>query len=49
MAEEGIEFVVSTEIGNDLPAKQLIEEFDSVVLVLWGDQTTRSTCRGQGT
>ncbi|MAS79510.1 MAG: glutamate synthase [Opitutae bacterium] len=32
LAEEGIEFVVSTEIGKDLPAKQLVEEFDSVVL-----------------
>ena len=32
LAEEGITFVVSTEIGKDLPAKKLIEEFDSVVL-----------------
>ena len=32
LAEEGIEFVVSTEIGKDLPAKQLVEEFDAVVL-----------------
>jgi glutamate synthase (NADPH/NADH) small chain len=32
LAEEGIIFVVSTEIGKDLPAKKLIEEFDSVVL-----------------
>ena len=32
LAEEGIDFVVSTEIGKDLPAKQLLEDFDSVVL-----------------
>ena len=32
MAEEGVEFVVSTEIGKDLPAKKLIEDFDSVIL-----------------
>ncbi len=32
LAQEGIEFVVSTEIGKDLPAKQLVDEFDAVVL-----------------
>ena len=32
MAEEGIEFVVSTEIGKDLSSKKLVEDFDSVVL-----------------
>lgn len=32
LAEEGIEFVVSTEIGKDLPAKKLMEDFDSTVL-----------------
>ncbi len=32
MAAEGIEFVVSTEIGKDLSAKKLVEEFDSVIL-----------------
>jgi glutamate synthase (NADPH/NADH) small chain len=32
LTQEGIEFVVSTEVGKDLPAKQLIEEFDSVIL-----------------
>ena len=32
LAEEGIEFVVSIEIGKDLPAKNLLEDFDSVVL-----------------
>jgi glutamate synthase (NADPH/NADH) small chain len=32
LTEEGIEFVVSTEIGKDLPAKQLVDEFDAVVL-----------------
>lgn len=32
MAAEGIEFVTNTEIGKDLPAKQLLEEFDAVIL-----------------
>jgi len=32
LQEEGIEFVVSTEIGKDLPAKKLVEDFDAVVL-----------------
>ena len=32
LQEEGIEFIVSTEIGKDLPAKNLVEDFDAVVL-----------------
>ena len=32
LSAEGIEFVVSTEIGKDLPAKKLVEDFDSVIL-----------------
>ena len=32
LSEEGIEFVVSTEIGKDMPAKQLLEDYDSVLL-----------------
>lgn len=32
MAEAGIEFVTNTEIGKDIPAKQLVDEFDAVVL-----------------
>ncbi len=32
MAEEGIKFIVSTEIGKDLPAKKLVDDFDSVIL-----------------
>ena len=32
MAAEGVEFVVNTEIGKDIPAQQLTEEFDAVVL-----------------
>lgn len=32
MAAEGIEFKTSVEIGKDVPAKQLMDEFDSVVL-----------------
>ncbi len=32
MAAEGVEFVVNTEVGKDLPAQKLKEEFDAVVL-----------------
>ncbi len=32
MAEEGVQFVASTEIGKDLPAEKLIEAFDAVAL-----------------
>ena len=32
MAAEGVEFIVSTEIGKDFPAKKLVEDFDSVIL-----------------
>lgn len=32
MAEEGIKFMTNTEIGKDLPAQDLVKEFDSVVL-----------------
>ena len=32
LQDEGIEFIVSTEIGKDLPAKKLVEDFDAVVL-----------------
>ena len=32
MVAEGVEFIVSTEIGKDLPAKKLVEDFDSVIL-----------------
>jgi len=32
MSEEGVDFVVSTEIGKDISAKKLLDQFDSVVL-----------------
>ena len=32
MAAEGIEFKTSVEIGKDLPAKKLVEDFDAVIL-----------------
>ena len=32
MAAEGVEFATSTEIGTDIPATRLVEEFDAVVL-----------------
>ncbi|MEX2159502.1 MAG: glutamate synthase subunit beta [Dehalococcoidia bacterium] len=32
MAEEGVEFVTSTEVGKDIPAATLHEEFDAIAL-----------------
>jgi glutamate synthase (NADPH/NADH) small chain len=32
LAEEGIKFVTSTEVGKDYPADQLLKEFDAIVL-----------------
>ena len=32
MEAEGVQFVTNTEIGRDIPAPQLIEDFDAVVL-----------------
>ncbi|MDU2063965.1 MAG: glutamate synthase subunit beta [Sporomusaceae bacterium] len=32
MKEEGIEFVLNTEVGKDIPADQLLKDFDAVVL-----------------
>jgi glutamate synthase (NADPH/NADH) small chain len=32
MAEEGVTFVASTEVGRDLPADQLLRDFDAVAL-----------------
>jgi len=32
MIEEGVQFVTNTEIGNDIPAEQLLAQYDAVVL-----------------
>ncbi|MGG1312360.1 MULTISPECIES: glutamate synthase subunit beta [Cohnella] len=32
LAAEGVNFVTNTEIGKDIPAKKLVEEYDAVVL-----------------
>ena len=32
MAAEGVKFVVNTEIGTDLPAQKLVDDFDAVIL-----------------
>ena len=32
MREEGVTFITHTEIGKDLPSKQLMDEFDAVIL-----------------
>ena len=34
LREEGVKFVVNTEIGKDLPAKDLMAQFDAVVLAV---------------
>ena len=34
MIESGIEFITNTEIGTDLPAKDLLNEYDAVVLCI---------------
>ena len=45
MEAEGVEFVTNTEIGRDIPAPQLVEEFDAVVLCGGGDQGARHAGR----
>jgi glutamate synthase (NADPH/NADH) small chain len=32
LEQEGIQFIVNTEVGNDYPAKDLLRDFDAVVL-----------------
>ncbi len=32
LAKEGVTFKTSTEVGRDIPAKQLLDEFDAIVL-----------------
>ncbi len=32
LVEEGVKFVTSTEIGKDIPAQKLVDDFDAVVL-----------------
>ena len=32
LEQEGVKFICNTEIGKDLPAKQLLKEYDSVIL-----------------
>ncbi|WP_106767743.1 glutamate synthase subunit beta [Paenibacillus faecalis] len=32
LAAEGVEFIVNTEIGKDIPAKQVVDHYDAVVL-----------------
>lgn len=34
MAEEGVTFVANTEIGKDIPAKRLLEDYDAIVLCI---------------
>ena len=46
MAAEGVTFVTNTEIGKDLPAEKLREEFDAVVLC--GGATKPRDLRSKG-
>ncbi|MEZ6106069.1 MAG: hypothetical protein R3B96_08160 [Pirellulaceae bacterium] len=32
MEQAGIKFVTNTEIGRDIPARELVDKFDSVIL-----------------
>lgn len=32
LVEEGVKFITNTEIGKDIPAQQLVDEYDAVVL-----------------
>ncbi|WP_213617553.1 glutamate synthase subunit beta [Paenibacillus sp. J22TS3] len=32
LVQEGVKFITNTEIGKDIPAQQLVDEFDAVVL-----------------
>ncbi|HAA77920.1 TPA: glutamate synthase, partial [Candidatus Latescibacteria bacterium] len=34
MTEEGVKFVLNTEIGTDIPARKLVDDFDAVVLAI---------------
>ncbi len=48
MAAEGITFVTNTEVGKDIPASKLVEDFDAVALC-GGATKPRATCReGRG-
>ena len=47
LEKEGIEFVVSMEIGKDLPAKKLMDEFDAVVLCCGATKPRDLTVEGR--
>ena len=48
MEAEGVKFVTSTKIGVDIPAKQLLEEFDAVALTGGSEKPRDLTIPGRG-
>jgi len=48
MSEEGVEFIVSTEIGKDISANQLLDQFDSVVLCCGATKPRDLPIEGRG-
>ena len=47
MKEEGITFVVNTEIGKDIKAAQLLKEYDSVILACGASKPRDITAPGR--
>ena len=48
MEAEGVKFVTNTNIGVDIPAKQLLEEFDAVALTGGSEKPRDLTIPGRG-
>ena len=46
LQEEGIQFITNTEIGKDLPAAALLQQFDAVVLALGATKARSITIEG---
>lgn len=46
LKEEGINFVTNTEIGKDIPAAELLNQFDAVVLALGATKARSVTIEG---
>lgn len=45
---EGIRFIVNTEVGRDIPARQLIDEFDAVLLCTGATEPRDIAIEGRG-
>jgi glutamate synthase (NADPH/NADH) small chain len=42
MWESGVEFALNTEVGRDIKAQRLVDDFDAVVLCCGSHQSQRS-------